>query len=52
MTTPNEYTLVEKPILDALTGLYGYRYLLGNRIGSHNSPGQVVATIIGQTDTV
>ena len=27
MTPPNEYTLVEKPILDALTGLYGYRYI-------------------------
>ncbi|MCP3939124.1 MAG: type I restriction endonuclease subunit R, partial [Actinomycetia bacterium] len=27
MTTPNEYTLVEKPILDTLTGQYGYRYI-------------------------
>ena len=27
MTTPNEYTLVEKPILDALTVQYGYRYI-------------------------
>lgn len=25
MTTPNEYTLVEKPILDTLSGQYGYR---------------------------
>ncbi|MDP2314018.1 MAG: HsdR family type I site-specific deoxyribonuclease [Pseudomonadota bacterium] len=25
MTTPNEYTLVEKPLLDVLTGAYGYR---------------------------
>jgi type I restriction enzyme R subunit len=25
VTTPNEYTLVEKPLLDALTGRYGYR---------------------------
>ena len=27
MSTPNEYTLVEKPILDTLTGEYGYRYI-------------------------
>lgn len=27
MTTANEYTLVEKPILDTLTGQYGYRYI-------------------------
>ncbi len=27
MSHPNEYTLVEKPILDALTGQYGYRYI-------------------------
>ncbi|MCP3963945.1 MAG: hypothetical protein GY719_39425 [bacterium] len=27
MTSPNEYTLVEKPILDTLTGQYGYRYI-------------------------
>ena len=27
MTTPTEYTLVEKPILDTLTGQYGYRYI-------------------------
>ena len=27
MTTPNEYSLVEKPILDALTGRYAYRYI-------------------------
>ena len=26
-STPNEYTLVEKPILDTLTGQYGYRYI-------------------------
>ncbi len=25
MTPANEYTLVEKPLLDALTGRYGYR---------------------------
>lgn len=27
MSTPTEYTLVEKPLLDALTGQYGYRYI-------------------------
>ena len=27
MSNPNEYTLVEKPILDTLTGQYGYRYI-------------------------
>ena len=27
MTTPTEYTLVERPILDTLTGQYGYRYI-------------------------
>ena len=27
MSTPNEYTLVEKPILDALTTRYGYQYI-------------------------
>lgn len=27
MSTPNEYTLVEKPLIDALTGQYGYRYI-------------------------
>jgi type I restriction enzyme R subunit len=27
VTAPNEYTLVEKPILDTLTGQYGYRYI-------------------------
>ena len=27
MTSPNEYTLVEKPILDTLTDQYGYRYI-------------------------
>ncbi|MCP3957923.1 MAG: hypothetical protein GY719_08730, partial [bacterium] len=27
MSTPNEYTLVEKPILDTLAGQYGYRYI-------------------------
>ena len=26
-SSPNEYTLVEKPILDTLTGEYGYRYI-------------------------
>ena len=27
MSAPNEYTLVEKPILDTLTGAYGYRFI-------------------------
>ena len=27
MSTANEYTLVEKPILDMLTEEYGYRYI-------------------------
>ena len=27
MSTPNEYTLVEKPLLDTLTGAYGYRFI-------------------------
>jgi type I restriction enzyme R subunit len=27
LATPNEYSLVEKPILDALTGRYGYRHI-------------------------
>ena len=27
MSTPNEYTLVEKPILDTLAGEYGYRFI-------------------------
>ena len=27
MSTPNEYTLVEKPILTALTARYGYHYI-------------------------
>ena len=27
MSTPNEYTLVEKPLLDALTGQHGYRFI-------------------------
>lgn len=30
MTSPNEYTLVEKPILDALTKRYGYTYIHPN----------------------
>ena len=30
MTTPNEYTLVEKPILDTLAEQYGYRYIHPN----------------------
>ena len=27
MTSPSEYTLVEKPILDTLAGQHGYRYI-------------------------
>ncbi len=30
MSHPNEYTLVEKPILDTLSGQYGYRYIHPN----------------------